>query len=100
MMDSKSYYTISFVTNNFDLDWPGKVKSRSGIFQRAVTWNPLQIRPNLFIMMDRKSYGLMHILEGCNAHRYGQICLVYSCDNCYVTIAALIVISQSRGVFH
>ena len=36
----------------------GQVKSRSGIFQRALTWNPLQIRPNLLSMMDRKSYDL------------------------------------------
>ena len=27
-------------------------------FQRAVTWKPLQIRPNLLLKMNRKSYGL------------------------------------------
>ena len=30
-------------------------KSRSRIFRRAVTWKPLQIGPNLLLVMDRKS---------------------------------------------
>ena len=30
-------------------------KSRSSIFQRAVTWKRLQIGPNLLLVMDRKS---------------------------------------------
>ena len=47
---------------NFDLDSHGKVKSRSGIFQRAVTWNPLQIRPNVLLMMDSKSYVVFHLV--------------------------------------
>ena len=49
-------YEVSFGTIVFDLESPGEVKSRSGIFQRAVTWKPLQIQPNLLLMMDRKSY--------------------------------------------
>ena len=47
---------------NFDLDSLGKVKSRSGIFQRAVTWNHLQIRPNLLLTMDGKSYKVFHLV--------------------------------------
>ena len=48
--------------NNFDLDSPGKVKWRLGIFQRAVTWNPLQVRQNLLLIMDRKSYMVFHLV--------------------------------------
>ena len=47
---------------NFDLDSPGKVKSRSGIFQRDVTWNPLHIWPNLLLMMARKSFMVFHLV--------------------------------------
>ena len=50
---SEVYESNSF---KLDLETPGEVKSRSSIFQRAVNWNPLQIRPNLLSMMDRKSY--------------------------------------------
>ena len=44
-------YEVSFGAIVFDLEWPWKVNSRSGIFQRAVTWKPLRIRLNLLLMM-------------------------------------------------
>ena len=47
-------FIMAFV---FDLECPGEVNLRSCIFQRAVTW---QIRPNLLLMMDRKSYMPFH----------------------------------------
>ena len=55
-------YGLSFGGICFDLEGPGEVKSRSGIFQRAVTWKPWQIWPNLLLMMDRKSYIPFHLL--------------------------------------
>ena len=45
----------------FDLESPGEVNSKSGIFHRAVTWKLLQIQPNLLLMMDRKSYMVFHL---------------------------------------
>ena len=49
---------ICFLTPMITLCWPISRKLCTIGGQRAVTWNPLQIRPNLLLMMDRKSYGL------------------------------------------
>ena len=35
--------------------------NRGQAIQRAVTWKPLQIRLNLLLMMDRKSYTLSFV---------------------------------------
>ena len=51
---------LKYALRIFELTGPGDVKSRSGIFQRAVTWKPLQIRSNVLLMMDRKSYMVFH----------------------------------------